>query len=212
MNFSSLFNFCNSALGNHCSRCLQRVWLVVVVVWSQAQRCLVSCVSQVVLPGVVLAVLLVMRSGLSALLQFTSIWGTMATGYLCFWWGFCHGSGDRCLRAKGGDLRIPKLKRDLLQLLYRALHNKEKCTADGASSSCGSKCVCSVQVAHKIYIYSHVPGDVSFVQRRSPAAHGVLSSQQAGGSLKPRDTQFLGVFGCWFSGEAYIGLLVVDIW
>lgn len=71
----------------------------------------------------------------------------MAKGHICFWTGFYHGSGDRCLWVKGGDLRIPKLKGDLLQFFC----NKEKRTIDGASSS--SYCVCGVQVVNFIYIF-----------------------------------------------------------
>jgi len=52
---------------------------------SLAQSCLVSCVSQAVLPGILTTAFLAMGSGLSALPQSSSIWGMIATGYLCFW-------------------------------------------------------------------------------------------------------------------------------
>lgn len=187
---------------------------------SLARRCLESGISRAALPGVLVAVFPVTHSGLSALLcsallQWSSIGGMMATGYVCFWWGFCHRLGNRCLRVKGwGEeiLRISMLKCDLFKLLYRALYNNEKCTVDGDASSYCRKNVCSVPVARKICVCVciHVPGDVSFVQRNSPAACEVLSSQRAGGILKPSYTQVLGVFGCWFSGETCVSLWDFD--
>lgn len=54
------------------------LWLLVVF-WSHFSKGV--CASQAVLPGVLVTVFVVMCS----LLQFSSIWGVMATGYVCFW-------------------------------------------------------------------------------------------------------------------------------
>lgn len=60
-------------------------------------------------------------------------------------------------------------------------------------------------ILYVMYINIHDPRDVSFVQRRSPAARGVQSSHQPGGILTRSYRQLLGVLVCWLSGEAHVG-------
>lgn len=62
-----------------------------------------------------------------------------------------------------------------------------------------------INIYDAIYLNIHVPKDVSFVQRISPVARGVKSSQQPGETLAPSYRQLLGVLGCWLSGEAHMG-------